>query len=1238
LKTQAAQVGGEAFADKSVVTIGLTHLTLLITWMSDKFILTFNDLVDIAEMWFLWCVVVGSMFFMFIGLLKVVNFCVYWRTGQHVVYYAHRFAANVLSYADPLDLPIIQALLAFERHVGQLRRQRDEHWAEVDRNLIQCDICLALNVPVRECAVCVLYTCDACHERTIAMEHEDDEGNMVDHNFCPQCRNRPFVREEQAIANMEIPPNRNGILFEAHGPHGVLDEEPEVLPVPAEERAEEPEEVRPWRMRAVWFLGFVPRVTARLWAALMVVWEAHEPEDDEPEDDEVGDAPIEADVNPHRGGYFPAGPVRDMAGSDNQIVDNFGGRKVRVTMAWYNVPKLEFYGVWNANKFSGPTSWYNRHSFGWHFDEGHTKRVKLPSTMVAELKRFWSYHSRSEEDLLKCAAYAQNWLRGIGGITAEQMAQASLYAPVLAMLESDGERQNLLRFVHDDYSSWVPIAAFSALVAAANFFWYVVVLPDRSSQIIKNVAHRVPASAYDILGHVASYRASLFNALAASTAFDKPIVDCDWWLLPSEPVAPMVFNIAPTDYYVCAQDYNREFWTNFVLAFFVFMVYCCTFVVMYWRKCNILALTTLEDALRIIANECLSRVSFVPLHAFMTSYAPSGVVAVLARVVNVRFLPSLSMGVAETALTGRFAPFLFHTAFAFLSTVPDRVGFTIMFQVGHIIWNCWFPDQQFNMFVNVARYLKSQVLWRSPRVAYKLSLCDKQNSTQREDSNVSYGSEINLRKPREHTPQSQYLLGIGSGKYRPVAYASNRHNEEVAVNARITNLTPPLDEVESRRCYDWVLQNWRRLLPGFTHITSVSFETYIKKSNASASVKRLLIRTKAQLDREGITEHSHITEQMVHEWTKRKAFVKVENNPYRTPAGRKNKACRLIQGAAPEFIVLVGPWMMAFQKMVKRKWSSKNFMCFTSGVSSLDAARVVDKPSWEVLEDDIGAFDASVDALWLRLEYHIFKKCGAPLAVLQLIFANIDTRGTTSQGVKYRRRGMRKSGDPYTSVGNSLLNGFFHIYIWCDETHETVEQARSSICMVIQGDDNLLCHRYLDHRIEWVDRMRDLGFDSEATYRRDILDAEFCSNLVYKCDKGLVFGPKPGRVISKLGYFINPPNNIDPKSLVRGTALGLYSACSHIAPLRAYLDHLLLLTDGCATTTMARDEWKMKYVAVTEEPATSITLYRRYGWTTKAQVLWEQALTRQTLGTEMRCSLAEWLCDRDTAGPAMWFK
>jgi len=71
---------------------------------------------------------------------------------------------------------------------------------------------------------------------------------------------------------------------------------------------------------------------------------------------------------------------------------------------------------------------------------------------------------------------------------------------------------------------------------------------------------------------------------------------------------------------------------------------------------------------------------------------------------------------------------------------------------------------------------------------------------------------------------------------------------------------------------------------------------------------------------------------------------------------------------------------------------------------------------------------------------------------------------------------------------------------------------------------------------------------------------------------------------------------------------------------------------------MARDEWKMKYVAVTEEPATSITLYRRYGWTTKAQVLWEQALTRQTLGTEMRCSLAEWLCDRDTAGPAMWFK
>jgi len=92
--------------------------------------------------------------------------------------------------------------------------------------------------------------------------------------------------------------------------------------------------------------------------------------------------------------------------------------------------------------------------------------------------------------------------------------------------------------------------------------------------------------------------------------------------------------------------------------------------------------------------------------------------------------------------------------------------------------------------------------------------------------------------------------------------------------------------------------------------------------------------------------------------------------------------------------------------------------------------------------------------------------------------------------------------------------------------------------MVIQGDDNLLCHRYLDHRIEWVDRMRDLGFDSEATYRRDILDAEFCSNLVYKCDKGLVFGPKPGRVISKLGYFINPPNILTQRVSSEGQLWG----------------------------------------------------------------------------------------------------
>jgi len=195
-----------------------------------------------------------------------------------------------------------------------------------------------------------------------------------------------------------------------------------------------------------------------------------------------------------------------------------------------------------------------------------------------------------------------------------------------------------------------------------------------------------------------------------------------------------------------------------------------------------------------------------------------------------------------------------------------------------------------------------------------------------------------------------------------------------------------------------------------------------------------------------------------------------------------------------------------------------------------------------------------------------------------------------------------------------------------------VQQARESLRMLVQGDDNLM--RYVETlAIDWVGKMLEFGFSSEAVFRQDILDAQFCSNLLYRTDKGLVFAPKPGKVIAKLGYYINPPRNVDPASIVRGTALGLWNACSHVPPLRAYLQRLLDLTDGVVPHKVPTEEWKMRYDPVKEVPETWETLENHYGWTLACQNEFETALQSMFLGCEANHVLLHLLCDRDTSGP-----
>jgi hypothetical protein len=479
------------------------------------------------------------------------------------------------------------------------------------------------------------------------------------------------------------------------------------------------------------------------------------------------------------------------------------------------------------------------------------------------------------------------------------------------------------------------------------------------------------------------------------------------------------------------------------------------------------------------------------------------------------------------------------------------------------------------------------------------------------------------------------VYGFNTGGYAPTAYASNKHNEYEALYARVVCATPVPDIDTMEDFVSWCKQNHKLLFMRMNNIRPISFEAYLAGSNASPSVKRILQKTHDRLVNEGIDEWSDLTTAQQYMYSYRSSFVKVENGLYSTPAGVSLKAPRLIQGATPEFICLVGPWIAAFQILLKRRWGKDNFLCFTSGLTARQVASVIDVPGWQIMMDDVSTWDASVDRRLCEYEVWLAKHMNAPKAVVSLMHANIATHGSTKHGWKYKVDGGRKSGDPYTSVMNSILNALLHLFIYCRHTGKSVEQAKLSLRMVVQGDDNVLIHAEPTH-FSWKDEMRRLGFKAVASYV-ELNDLEFCSNRLYRTDQGLVFGPKPGKVLAKFGYIVNPPIGVSRESLMRGVCLGIQQATRFIPPIRAVVDRVLELTTNHKAVVMHEFiDHKMKGDKVeysVDQPSIMEQLNHVYNWTTDCQSMFEEHVASMQLGDDMQFGTSRMLFDRDTSGP-----
>lgn len=413
---------------------------------------------------------------------------------------------------------------------------------------------------------------------------------------------------------------------------------------------------------------------------------------------------------------------------------------------------------------------------------------------------------------------------------------------------------------------------------------------------------------------------------------------------------------------------------------------------------------------------------------------------------------------------------------------------------------------------------------------------------------------------RIRKPLVQVVVGPHQPGYLPVAFDTSKHNEKIAVENRILKTTPPIDKVYISKFRKWVKSNLKKIFPitSSSKIPCLSIDDYLLQSNATPTVKKTLRRAHEDLVKKGITPYSKLNSDFIHKETVRKSFVKNENLCYKSPNGVMEKAPRLIQGGKPKFIVLVALWISSLQKFIKKDWNSNNFICFTSGVSQKKASKLSTKFNYW-LEDDVSAWDASCSKELLEVEAMIFETFGCPLGTMQLIKKNINTRGVTGKGWFYKRSGCRKSGDPYTSVGNSILNGLIHLFIFCMNTKKSVIQSKQCMTMLVQGDDSLI-NMSQNFTIDWKSEMKRFGFKADAFSKNKIYNVEFCSMRFLPTPDGPVMSPILGKVISKITTFCNPPTKqISPYVMLRGSAISMLNAVSPNPILHHYMLKLIQL-------------------------------------------------------------------------------
>lgn len=248
---------------------------------------------------------------------------------------------------------------------------------------------------------------------------------------------------------------------------------------------------------------------------------------------------------------------------------------------------------------------------------------------------------------------------------------------------------------------------------------------------------------------------------------------------------------------------------------------------------------------------------------------------------------------------------------------------------------------------------------------------------------------------------------------------------------------------------------------------------------------------------------------------------------------------RQIWNPKPSMMVWIGPVFAQINDYLARHFNIHHQITIDCGLTAEELGGKASECSSRrrLLEMDVSNWDGSLVEEWNEFEEFLVSELVEVPEIRQVLMSIWRKKKGHGQGVKVSSAHGRRSGDPWTSCFNGIINAMIVWWVFRDST--------PSLLIVVKGDDNFvgvnsdlsvqsITHSYLT-----------IGMTVEIK-EVSLYELGYCSGKFWPTVDGPKWGVCPFRVLAKLGINLNNHPTKVHKRLLKGTMISLLPIALHV--------------------------------------------------------------------------------------------